>query len=82
MMIILDRQKMMCVVDDLWKDGVEHADSKDLQRLHSHGLWRSGDSAGLDQLWDELEAEGLPLAAAQSLLLQIVRLKARHFAGA
>jgi len=35
MMIILDRQKMMCVVDDLWKDGVEHADSKDLQRL----LW-------------------------------------------
>ena len=56
--------------------------SKDLQRLHSHDLWRSGDAAGLDQLWDELEAEGLPLATAQSLLLQIVRLKARHFAGA
>ena len=57
--------------------------SSDLQGLQSHALWRSGDAPGLDQLWDELEAEGLPLATAQSLLLQIVRLKAaRHFAGA
>ena len=67
--------------------------SKDLQRLYSHDLWRSGDAPGLDQLWDELEdvaaldgfaADELEdeLGEAQSLLLQIVRLKARHFAGA
>ena len=59
--------------------------SKNLQHLQSHALWRSGDAAGLDQLWDELEAGlGLAdeLATTQSLLLQIVRLKARHFAGA
>ena len=57
-------------------------DLQGLTRLQSHALWRSGDAVGLDQLWDELEVEGLPLATAQSLLLQIVRLKARHFAGA
>ena len=57
-------------------------DLQGLTRLRSHALWRSGDAAGLDQLWDALEVEGLPLATAQSLLLQIVRLKARHFAGA
>ena len=57
-------------------------DLQGLTRLQSHTFWRSGDAAGLDQLWDELEVEGLPLATAQSLLLQIVRLKARHFAGA
>ena len=56
--------------------------SKDLQRLHSHDLWRSGDAAGLDQLWDELEdvaaldgfaADELEdeLGEAQSLLLQM-----------
>lgn len=52
--------------------------SSDLDDLESHAHWGSGDAAGLEQLWDQLEeADGLE--EAEALLLQIVRLKVRHF---
>ena len=55
--------------------------ASDLDGLKSHALWGSGDAAGLEQLWDQLEeADGLE--EAEALLLQIVRLKARHLASA
>ena len=55
--------------------------ASDLDDLKSHAHWGSGDAAGLEQLWDQLEeADGLE--EAEALLLQIVRLKARHLAGA
>ena len=52
--------------------------SSDLDDLESDARWGSGDAAGLEQLWDELE-EADELDKAEALLLQIVGLKARHF---
>jgi hypothetical protein len=53
--------------------------SSDLDDLESHALWGSGDAAGLEQLWGQLE-EADELEEAEALLLQIVRLKARDLA--
>ena len=47
----------------------------DIAQLRGASLWRSGDAPGLAELWEQLEVDGVPIAAAQSLLLRIVRLK-------
>ena len=57
MLVVLDRQKMMVIVDELWKDAVEHANDTNLQQLLWNQVQRAQEErdrvAEGNQVWEE-----------------------------